>query len=73
MSESKADWHKYPNEKPKEVDEYLVTVNCGYFNITSTSNWKNGHFTDYENEPGKIGSIIAWAEMPEPYGETDNA
>lgn len=26
----KADWHKYPSEKPKEVDEYLVTVNCGF-------------------------------------------
>ena len=42
---------------------------CGYFNITSASVWKNGHFTDYEDEPGKIGSIIAWAEMPEPYEE----
>ena len=30
MSESIADWHKYPSEKPKEVDEYLVTVNCGF-------------------------------------------
>lgn len=67
MSEGVVNWHKYPNEKPKEVDEYLVTVNCGFFNITSTSNWKSGHFTDYENEPGKIGSIIAWAGMPEPY------
>lgn len=67
MSESIADWHKYPNEKPKVADEYLVTVNCGYFNITSTSNWKDGHFTDYENEPSRIGSITAWAEMPEPY------
>ena len=67
MSESVANWHKYSNEKPKEVDEYLVTVNCGFFNVTSTSTWKNGHFTDYENEPDKIGSIIAWAEMPDPY------
>lgn len=72
MSESKADWHKYPNEKPKEVDKYLVTVNCGFFNITSTSNWESGHFTDYENEPGKIGSIIAWVEMPEPYKEVQD-
>ncbi len=69
MSESVANWHKYPNEKPKEADEYLVTVNCGFFNTTSTSNWKRGQFTDYENEPGKIGSIIAWAGMPEPYYE----
>ena len=31
------EWHKYPQEKPKECDEYLVTVNCGYFNLTETS------------------------------------
>ena len=59
MSRNNANWYKYPSEKPKEVDEYLVAVNCDFFNITSTSNWENGHFTDYENEPGKIGSIIA--------------
>ena len=73
VSENTVRWYKYPEEKPKEVDEYLVTVNCGFFNVTSTSTWKNEQFTDYENEPGRIGSIIAWAEMPEPYGETDNA
>ena len=71
MKKAEIEWYPFPQEKPKEVNEYLVTVNCGYFNITSTSNWKDGHFTDYENEPGKIGSIIAWAEMPEPY-EGDN-
>ena len=25
------EWHKYPEEKPKQIDEYLVTVECGYF------------------------------------------
>lgn len=69
MSENSTKWHKYPNKKPERADEYLVTVSCGYFNITSSSVWKNGHFTDYEDEPGKIGSIIAWAEMPDPYEE----
>ena len=67
MKKAEIEWYPFPQEKPKVADEYLVTVNCGYFNITSTSNWKNGRFTDYENEPGRIGSIIAWAEMPEPY------
>ena len=69
MSENIAGWHGYPSERPEKADEYLVTVSCGYFNITSASVWKDGHFTDYEDEPGKIGSIIAWAEMPEPYEE----
>lgn len=69
MVERKIVWHKYPNDKPDEVDEYLVTVNCGYFNITSTSTWKDGRFSSYENEPDKIGSIIAWAEFPGPYEE----
>ena len=69
MKKAEIEWYPFPQEKPKEVDEYLVTVNCGFFSITSTSTWKNGRFTNYENEPGKIGSIIAWAEMPEPYEE----
>ena len=63
------EWHKYPQEKPKECDEYLVTVNCGYFNLTETSTWKDGLFTNYENKPNRICSIIAWAEKPEPYKE----
>lgn len=42
MKKAEIEWYKYPEEKPKEVDEYLVTVNCGFFNITSTSNWKSG-------------------------------
>lgn len=66
------EWHKYPQEKPKECDEYLVTVNCGYFNLTETSTWKNGLFTDYENKPNHICSIIAWAEKPEPYKEENH-
>ena len=67
MKKAEIEWYPYPKEKPKEVDEYLVTVNCGYFNLTEVSTWKDGLFTDYENEPNKICSIIAWAEKPEPY------
>ena len=66
------EWHKYPQEKPKECGEYIVTVNCGYFNLTETSTWKDGFFTDYENKPNRICSIIAWAEKPEPYKEENN-
>lgn len=44
MKKVEIEWHKYPQEKPKECDEYLVTVNCGYFNLTETSTWKDGLF-----------------------------
>ena len=29
MQKTEIEWHKYPQEKPKECDEYLVTGNCG--------------------------------------------
>ena len=72
MKKTEIEWHPYPNEKPKRVDEYLVTINCGYFKITSTSIWKNNKFQKYENKPGRIGSITAWAEMPELYNPEEN-
>ena len=71
MKKTEIEWHKYPEDKPKEVDEYLVTVNCGYFYITSTAIWKDEKFTDYENELGRINSIVAWSEMPAPYKEEE--
>ena len=71
MSKNRVKWHPYPKDKPKCVDEYVVTVHCGYFKITSTSIWKNNKFENYENEPGRIGSIVAWAELPEPYEEEE--
>lgn len=72
MKKTEIEWHPYPEEKPKRVDEYLVTINCGYFKMTSTSIWKNNKFKKYENKPGRIGSITAWAEMPEPYNSKEN-
>ena len=71
MNKTEIEWHKYPENKPKHVDEYLVTVNCGYFNITSSAIWIDEKFTDYENELGRINSIVAWSEMPAPYQEEE--
>ena len=71
MQKTEIEWHKYPEDKPKHVDEYLVTVNCGYFNITSSAIWIDEKFTDYENELGRINSIVAWSEMPAPYKEEE--
>lgn len=67
MKKTEIEWNPYPKEKPKCADEYLVSINCGYFKMTSTSIWKNNKFEKYENKPGRIGSIVAWAEMPDPY------
>lgn len=71
MQMTEIEWHKYPEDKPKHVDEYLVTVNCGYFNITSSAIWIDGKFTSYVNELGRISSIVAWSEMPAPYKEEE--
>lgn len=39
MSESKIVWHKYPQEKPKKDDEYLVSLKMWNKSFTSTSSW----------------------------------
>ena len=66
MRESKIVWHPYPEEKPKKVDQYLVSVNMGNESFTSTSYWisRENVFEDIWDE-----CIYAWAEMPEPYKE----
>lgn len=69
MKKAEIEWYKYPEEKPKEANEYLITVNCDFFNITTSAIWENGRFVDNEEEQNEIDSVIAWAEMPEPYKE----
>ena len=66
MSESKIVWNKYPKEKPKIDDEYIVSIKLGKDSFTATANWKNvkDEFQDVFNE-----NITAWAELPEPYKE----
>lgn len=63
------EWHTYPEEKPKEDDQYLVSVNMWNKSYTSTSRWissKDG-FKDVWDK-----FVYAWAEMPEPYKEQKN-
>ena len=66
MSESKIVWNKYPKEKPKIDDEYIVTIKLWNNSFTATANWKNV-------KDGFVGvfdrNITAWAEMPKPYKE----
>ena len=60
MSESKIVWHKYPNEKPPKDGLYLITLKFG-----NTKEVSMGYLTKdiYSN------TLIAWAEIPEPYKE----
>lgn len=66
MSESKIVWNKYPKEKPKIDDEYIVTIQLWNKSFTATANWKNikDKFVDAFDS-----NITAWAELPEPYKE----
>ena len=59
-------WNPYPQEKPKEDNEYLVSVNMWNKSSTLTSHWISSKdvFKDLFDE-----FVYAWAEMPEPYKE----
>lgn len=54
------EWHKYPEEKPPKEGLYLITLKFG-----NTKDVSMGYLTKdiYSN------TLIAWAEIPEPYKE----
>lgn len=60
------EWHKYPQEKPKEDKKYLLSVNMWGKSFTYTSSWLTSKnvFKDIFDK-----CIYAWAEMPAPYKE----
>ena len=62
----KTDWHVFPEEKPKEDDLYIVTINESFNgrSLTSASWWdsRGEQFTDFEDS-----AVAAWAYMPRPY------
>lgn len=59
-------WHKYPEDKPKENGRYLVTqiitYTEGYKKSVNTHSYYAGKFNDID-----WMRTIAWAELPEPY------
>ena len=59
-------WHKYPEEKPKTDDQYIVSIKLWNNSFTATAKWRNvkDKFVDVFDK-----NITAWAEMPEPYKE----
>lgn len=62
------EWHPYPQEKPEEYDEYLVTVKDEQDLFTFTTYWipEGNTFIDFSRD------IVAWAELPEPYKEENH-
>lgn len=68
MSENKVKWHPYPQEKPNEKDTYIVTLKFGKDLLTSITDWipEQNTFWDFGD------SVVAWAELPEPYKENEN-
>ena len=67
MSENTVKWHPYPQDKPNSLArDYLVTDIYKKKRKVSISIWyKSQNKFDKED----IFSVIAWAEMPEPYKE----
>ena len=60
MSENKVKWHPYPQERPIEDDDYLITIKGNHIKKVMKWNSVNGYFNIYVN-------VTAWAELPEPY------
>lgn len=57
MSETKVNWHKYPDEKPKEEGFYLTTISEDNENYIS--------LCKYSKKQKWAGvNVIAWKEMP---------
>ena len=63
------EWHRYPDEKPKEDDQYIITVSTKHALFTTTCNWisRKNEFEKYWDE-----LVTAWAEKPKPYKEENN-
>lgn len=69
--ETKVKWHKYPEEKPQKESKYLVTMKLvtkgtKYIIINDYVIGKRKYFFNCDS------SVIAWAELPEPYEEIKN-
>ena len=68
MSENKVKWHPYPNEKPKNKGQYLLTTkNCENSDLFVGIDTFFIDSNVFGIEPSKMHLIYAWAEMPEPY------
>lgn len=55
-------WHKYPEDKPKEDGNYLITTIYSHIPEVISENYENGEFN-------LDAFVVAWAEKPDPYKE----
>ena len=63
MSENKAVWHRYPDERPKIGGWYNVTVvTLGLIYVGLCKCKDNGRFKE-----GIFSKVLACAELPDPY------
>ena len=60
------DWHPYPQEKPTEIKNYILTTPSHGLRFGSWTKEKD-RFMD----AGKTINVIAWAELPQPYEGAD--
>lgn len=70
MKKVEIKWHPYPQEKPKEEGEYLVTLRVGTRDYVKVDNYlinkKHSYFMLSDD------FITAWAEKPKPYEDMNN-
>lgn len=69
MKKVEIEWHKYPDEKPKNnpVEPYLVSIRCFGGTCVDMEYYEDDSFKWMPYKEDK--SVIAWAELPEPYKE----
>ena len=63
-NEIKLRWRPFPEEKPKQARNCIVSISCDGTQYTTSSWWdsKEKQFEDYWDSV-----ITAWAYMPRPY------
>lgn len=69
MNETKTTWHKYPDEKPTEEKEYLIS----YYDYTEKRSevTLDSYIPEYDcwdtYYDGVYTKVYAWAEKPIPF------
>lgn len=61
-------WHPYPDEKPKDLNDKLVTIRESSGNrYTTIGFYDEGQWYGREGFWMPNNRVTAWAELPEPY------
>ena len=65
---AKFKWNPYPEEKPEEFGNYILTVKNKKKRNISASHWFND-VCEFLNENEGNEQVLAWAKFPKPYKE----